>query len=223
MATDNGALPATATAVKIPSSMIEIPDLQINTFRLWLIGDAPLVVHRWSEKAKAQMRGVHGKKPMVGRAKRNPDEEYRESLYHHTEGRDERDPAVWDGESYGFPAVAFKNAAITAVTQLAGVTKVMMRGAFHVNLGDEVVQVHGSPVMREDMVGLPRGGTDLRYRGEFFPWSTELTIRVNTQVVSEEQVVSLYETAGFAVGVGEGRPERNGVWGLFHVARHGEE
>ncbi len=204
-------------------TLLVIPDLQINEFRVRLVGDAPLVVHRWSEKAKQQMREVQGKKAKKALPKRDPDEDYRESLYHYHEGRDMRDLAVWDGESYGFPAVAFKNAAITAVSQLSGVTKVFMRGAFHVNLGDEVVQVHGSPVMREDMVGLPRGGTDLRYRGEFFPWWTELDVRYNGQVVSEEQIVSLFETAGFAVGIGEGRPERNGVWGLFHVARHGEE
>ena len=40
--------------------------------------------------------------------------------------------------------------------------------------------------------------------------------------LSPEQMLNLFETAGFAVGVGEWRPERDGRNGLFHVARQGD-
>jgi hypothetical protein len=66
------------------------------------------------------------------------------------------------------------------------------------------------------------GTADLRYRGEFSPWKATLTVKYNANLMSAEQVVNLFETAGFAVGVGEWRPERDGPYGRFHVAKGSE-
>jgi hypothetical protein len=44
------------------------------------------------------------------------------------------------------------------------------------------------------------------------------TIQFNANVISAEQIVNLLTLAGFGVGVGEWRPERNGSFGRFHVA-----
>jgi hypothetical protein len=72
--------------------------------------------------------------------------------------------------------------------------------------------------MREDMVRVGMGSADLRYRGEFKEWKTTFSIRFNKNVLSIEQIVLLFNTAGFAIGVGEWRPEKNGSHGMFHVA-----
>ena len=45
-----------------------------------------------------------------------------------------------------------------------------------------------------------------------------MTIRHNARALTAEQIVNLINTGGFAVGVGEWRPEKNGQFGLFHVA-----
>ena len=39
---------------------------------------------------------------------------------------------------------------------------------------------------------------------------------------SVEQIVNLFNVAGFGIGVGEARPQKNGSWGMFHVATDGE-
>lgn len=44
----------------------------------------------------------------------------------------------------------------------------------------------------------------------------------NANVLSAEQVIGLFEAGGFGVGIGDWRPERDGVHGRFHVARTGE-
>lgn len=36
-------------------NQIELPPIELVTFQLRLVGDSPLIVHRWSEKAKKQM------------------------------------------------------------------------------------------------------------------------------------------------------------------------
>ncbi|HYF57310.1 MAG TPA: hypothetical protein VEA41_23885, partial [Salinarimonas sp.] len=59
--------------------------------------------------------------------------------------------------------------------------------------------------------------------GEFMPWAAILTVQHNANVLSAEQVTSLFEAGGFGVGVGDWRPEKDGVSGRFHVARSGEE
>jgi hypothetical protein len=101
-----------------------------------------------------------------------------------------------------------------------GVTKVEARGAFHIN--GETVTIEGAPSMREDMVRIARGTADIRYRGEFKEWRTSFVIRYNANILSLGQIVNLFNTAGFGIGVGEWRPQRDGSYGMFHVATEGE-
>jgi hypothetical protein len=76
--------------------------------------------------------------------------------------------------------------------------------------------------MREDTVRVGMGVADLRYRGEFDPWAAILPVQYNAGVMSAEQVVTLINLGGFASGVGEWRPQRNGIYGRFHVASAAE-
>jgi hypothetical protein len=43
-------------------------------------------------------------------------------------------------------------------------------------------------------------------------------VRFNANVLSAAQIVNLFNTAGFGVGIGEWRPEKDGQFGMFHVA-----
>jgi len=76
--------------------------------------------------------------------------------------------------------------------------------------------------MREDMVKVGMGMADIRYRGQYWPWHTTVRVRFNANVMSAEQILNLLNTAGFGVGIGEWRPERDGQFGLFHVATSDE-
>lgn len=185
------------------ATTISLPALNIQGMRITIVGDSPLVMHKWSEKAKQQMRDKQGKRAQLAKAAKVPHEECEAATYR-TE----------DGE-LAFPAIAFKKAAVTACSHVEGITKVLARGAFHV-MG-ELVEIEGEAKMREDMVRIAMGTADLRYRPEVFPWRCTLDIRYNANVISAEQVANLLNTAGFAVGIGEGRPERDLMWGLFHI------
>ena len=178
-------------------------DIQVMTINL--VGDSPLVVHKWSDKAKKMMLDKQMQKAEKGKkVAKDPEQDYRDSMYEHPDG------------GYGFPAVAFKAVAVSACSQIDGMTKVQARGAFHV-VGD-MVKVDGVPNMREDMVRVGMGTADIRYRGEFKKWKCKLTVRYNARSLSAERIINLFNIAGFAVGVGEYRPEKNGSWGMFSVA-----
>lgn len=94
------------------------------------------------------------------------------------------------------------------------------RGAFHIQ--GELVEIVGEPKPREDMVRVGMGTADIRYRAEFSPWKVRLSLSYNAGALSPEQIVNLFNIAGFGVGVGEWRPEKDGSYGRFHVAQEGE-
>lgn len=161
---------------------IEIPRIELGHLELTLIGDSPLISHRWSDKAKGMMLAKQMKKAKPGKEAKDPDQDYRESLYEHPEG------------GFGFPCVAFKAASVGACRFSDGIKMTEARGAFHV-VG-ELAKIEGDPSMREDMV----------------------RIDYNRAALSAEQIVNLFNIAGFGVGVGEWRPEKDGSYGRFHVA-----
>ncbi len=183
---------------------IELPRLNLQTMMVTLIGDSPLICHAWSQKAKQEMLDKQMKKAKQGRAAKDPEQDYKDSLYVHPEG------------GYGFPAVAFKAAAVDACSHIANMTKVEARGAFHIN--GELVKIQGRPTPREDMVKIAMGTADIRYRGEFKEWKCSFQLRYNANIINPEQILNLFNTAGFAIGIGEWRPQRDGSFGMFHVA-----
>lgn len=187
---------------------IEVPRIDVGHIELTLIGDSPLISHRWSDKAKKQMLDKQMKKAKEGKSAKDPERDYQESLYEHPEG------------GYGFPCVAFKAAAVGACRFSDGIKMTEARGAFHV-VG-ELAKIDGEPSMREDMVRVGMGTADIRYRGQFEKWSVRLLISYNKAALSPEQIVNLFNIAGFGVGIGEWRPEKDGSYGRFHVATQKE-
>lgn len=191
-------------ATKKPTSeVINLPRLNLQTINLRLVGDSALICHAWSEKARRQMLDKQMKKANVGKTAKDPEQDYIDSLYPHPDG------------GYGFPAVAFKAAAVDAASFVDGITKVQMRGAFHV-LGD-LLKIEGEPSPREDMVKIAMGTSDIRFRGEFKQWAVTVPVQFNANAISAEQIVNMFSVAGFACGVGEWRPQRDGSYGRFHV------
>lgn len=188
---------------------IEIPPIQIERFTVTLIGDSPLIMHKWSEKAKRQMLAKQMKIAQTAKEAKDPERDFLDCIY-----RDEQN-------DYAFPSVAFKNAAVSACRFTDGLKMTLVRGAFHI--AGEYVKIEGSePIPREDMVRVGMGTADIRYRAEFPGWRAQVNVSFNSQVLSVSQIVNLFNLAGFGVGIGEWRPEKDGQFGRFHVAMEGE-
>jgi hypothetical protein len=185
------------------STVIEVPPIEIKTYILRIVGDSPLICHAWSKKAKQEMLDKQMGKAKSKKEPKDPERDYQEAFYVTPDGK----PC--------FPAIAFKAAAVSAARQIEGLTMTFLRGAFH-TVG-EFVEIEGAPRMREDMVRVGMGTADIRYRPEFSTWAVKLTIRLNSRAMTLEQLVHLFNQAGFSVGVGEWRPEKDGNNGMFHV------
>lgn len=190
---------------------IVIPQIDLSVLSLTLEGISPLICHRFGTKARAMMLAKQKGEAQQAKEKKDPQKDFEESLY------------IENGK-YVFPVTAFKKAAISACTSLGKtvLSKTLASQSHHV-LGTWT-EIHGSkPVMREDIVRLQRTTADIRFRGEFHEWSVQVKILFNKRVITKDQIVNLYNLAGFAVGVGEWRPEKSGQSGMFKVVRASEE
>lgn len=210
------------------TELLEIRPIEIQKVKLRIVGDTPLIMHAWSEKAKrmmldAQMGLAKGKK----KEPKNPVEDFIRSMYWLTDMPEEMTEeafgeAISNGARFGFPVTAFKQAAISAAYRMGWAKdKVSLRGAFFID-GDEngMIEIHSdAPKMREDMVKVGMGTADIRYRGEFANWYADMTISYNMNGnYSLENIMNIINAGGYICGVGEWRPEKDGQYGQFHVA-----
>lgn len=187
---------------------ISISPIVKTTARIPLKGVSPLIMHKWSEKAKQIMLDTQqGKK--APKEHRNPQTDYEATIYH-TENGD-----------YGFPAIAFK-AAMVRAGKLLNIKMVDARQLISISgvPSDDGVYdlavISGEPRMREDMcrVGM---GTDLRYRAEFVDWATIVNVSFYDNLIDLSSIINLLQFAGDSVGIGEWRPEKDGDKGRFII------
>lgn len=82
---------------------IQINKIAAETIEVPIIGTSPLIMHRWSDKAKRQMLDAQQGKKNVKQI-RDPQADYESSMY-----RIATDDGV---DKYGFPVIAFKAATI---------------------------------------------------------------------------------------------------------------
>lgn len=214
-------------ANKKTQELVEIRPIEIKKVKIRIVGDTPLIMHAWSEKAKrmmleAQMGLAKGKKKEA----KNPVDDFIRSMYWLTQMPEDGTmesfgEAIANGARFGFPATSFKQAAVSAAYRMGWAKdKVSLRGAFFID-GDEngMVEIFSdTPNMREDMVKVGMGTADIRYRGEFHNWSAAVTISYNANgQYSLENILNIINAGGYICGVGEWRPEKDGQNGMFHV------
>lgn len=174
-----------------------------------ITGTAPLIVHRFDEKAKQMMLDAQQSKTRKKKEPKDPISCFELSRYRLADGAD------------GFPAVAFKSAMVDAARLFDGVKMTELRAALHVageGVGHLVRINSDEPRMREDTVRVGMGTADLRYRAEYWPWTAELSVTFLPGMISAESVLAIVDAGGLG-GIGEWRPSKakTGLFGTFEV------
>lgn len=220
---------------KKAQEIVEVKEFDIRTVDIRIRGTAPLISHKWSEKARKMILDTQTQETTITKKheKKIPARDFINSAYWLTPEPDgdtdeeciaNFEEAVNNGARWGFPATAFKQAAIMAASRNGLDMKgTQIRASFFIDGEgpDQLIEIKGCvPHIREDMVRV--GGmsktADIRHRAQFDDWYADLRIHYNAGgVVSLEQIVNLLNLAGFCGGVGEWRPERNGSYGTFRV------
>ena len=219
---------------------VSIRIFEQKSTKIRIVGDSPLIVHNWSEKAKKEMldtqTGVNKtkKKPC-----KMPFDDFAHALYWITPMPTEviKDPcngevreiiteelfdeAVKNGAKFGFPVMSFKLAGNSAAYRMGWVKNQMaLRGAYFLNSEyGELTAIEGdAPKIREDTVKVGMGSTDIRYRPIFKHWFCDLTLTINTGFgMTFDDLINVINAGGAGVGVGEWRPEKDGIYGRYHV------
>lgn len=196
---------------------IKAPNFQTAEFRIK--GDAPLVVHKFSTKARQQIKDAQesGNRAKSKRVREPKDFNalYEACRYRSKEG--------WDG----VPAAAFRKAMISAckvtgyVMTRAKLSIFIVADGYDKECGTPLVRIHGTPQKHEDYVRLETGVTDIRIRPMWREWKSVLRVKYDADMLNEVDISNLVMRAGVQVGIVEGRPDsKNSAgcgWGTFIV------
>lgn len=183
---------------------------------------APLVINRFSEKARQQIAdrqklgdaaaGAMGKK----RQPKDFEELFNLAKHISTEG--------W----YGIHAAAFRNGMI-ACCRLAGLKMTEGKMSFFIEAdgygtdGAPLVRIYSDtePEMYEAMVRINNTTCDVRVRPMWKKWSAKVRVRYPGNMYTPQQITKLMDLVGTCNGVGEGRPNsKMGAgtgFGLFYL------
>lgn len=203
-----------------PQENVTIKAPSIRTAKFKIIGTAPYVQLRFSQKAINQMMEKHALGSQANKKKakeaRNFDEDFRQAQHVSTEG--------WAG----IPASAFRNGLISACRlvgfkmTLAKLSLFVSEDGFDMVDAVPLIKIEGNP---EPLIMHARNATgvcDIRVRAKFWPWSADLTIQFDRDQFTTQDVANLLLRVGQQVGIGEGRPDSKmsaGMgWGTFTLA-----
>jgi len=223
-----------ATATKKSTGVIEIKPVEIKTIKVRIRGTAPLIMHKWSEKAKRMILDKQTKETKTKtRDLKVPFADFISSAYWMTEeptGNTDEEceenfmKAVENGARWGFPVTAIKQATASASAYNdIGIPKTKIRAAFFLEGEgpDMLAEVKGCvPHIREDMVRLAATGSpaDIRHRAQFDDWYMDLKLAYNANgPLTIEQIINLLNLGGLTCGIGEWRPEKDGSYGTYQV------
>ena len=193
----------------------EIDILVINKGRIAfaLMGNAPLICNRMSEKAKRELLLPHGRLSAAekkSRLKHNPLEEYQASPY---TDRNPKGPTLIQ-----MLASSFKGAMKTAALDLPGASKAQISRLVW-TIGDRVA-IYGVPQLfmsvtrSADMNKTP----DVRTRAILPRWAAYVEVAFATPILKEVAVQNLMGAAGLMQGVGDWRAGKgSGSYGTFDV------
>lgn len=185
------------------AEQIIIKPLNFETIVIPIIGTAPYMQLRFSEKAQTAMRKkMEAGSTVRSRNKdaRNFDADYEAAKYLTAGGR------------YGIPAPAFRNAAIDTC-RLVGFPMTKAKCSIFIVADDidaidgtPLVHIDGEPEPSEMTVRNATGVADIRVRALWRTWGARLTVRFDADQFRTQDVVNLFARAGEQIGVGEGRP-----------------
>ena len=184
--------------------MITPPKMEVVHIRI--VGDSPLVINKFSAKAKAEMIANQeaGSSAKTKKKHESKDFEATGNAARHVSSEG------WDG----IHAAAFRNAAISAC-RAAGFVMTKAKLAIFVeadgydreDLTPLVRLTSGEPEIITSPCRNATGVIDLRPRPHYFPWAATVRVRHDADILSTTDVCNLFARVGCQVGIGEGRPD----------------
>lgn len=203
---------------------ISAPNIQQATFKI--IGISPLVIHRFSQKAKQGMLNKIAEGSTAGSKKRkyeptNTDDVCNAARYISKEG--------WDGFN-----VSSIRCALISACRLVGFKMTLAKLSIFVEADGRdkaepefgLVRIYGKHRKTEMIARVETGQAYVTVRPSYDEWYSIIKVRYDGDQFKATDIANLLARAGQQVGIGEGRPDSKNScgmgWGQFRLAEKGE-
>ena len=201
---------------------VEISAPKMRTVNFKIEGTAPLVMNKFSHKAKEQMMKIMEAGSQSKKGSKREANDFNECYESATYRNGSRKGWI------GLPATAIRSAMVRACS-LVGFTMTHAKLGLFIEAdgvdfedGTPLIKLNGEPRKLEAKVRNDNGGADIRIRPMFEKWDAAVRIRYDEDMFSSADVANLLLRVGLQVGLLEGRPSSTkscGMgWGLFKIA-----
>ena len=197
---------------KATKEVVTVSAPKIRSIKVKLVGTAPYMQARFSQKAMNAMMDKMTGKTKAGSKKareaRDFEDDYKQAMHISTDG--------W----IGIPASSLRAALISAC-RLVGFQMTRAKLSVFVPAegfdkvdGSPLFRIYGDPERNEAPVRNATGVFDIRIRPLWRTWYAEPIIQFDEDQFSLEDMLNLLRRAGLQVGLGEGRPDSRSSAGL---------
>jgi hypothetical protein len=211
--------------VKTKQEVVTISAPRIKAVKVKLVGNAPYMQARFSQKAMlammSKMDGTTKAGSKKAREARNFEEDFKNAQHISVEG--------WNG----IPASSLRAALISACRLVnfqmtrAKLSIFVEAEGFDKVDGSPLIKIYGTPERNDAPVRNATGVFDIRVRPLWREWYCEPVVRFDEEQFSLEDMLNLLRRVGLQVGLGEGRPDSRSSAGLgfgtFDVVSPDEE
>lgn len=209
------------------SKVFQISNIDIQGMMVQIVGTTALITSHFSDSVIESIENKQQGKASEPKKPRNPEIEFRLSLYPMDKTFDpyntKQDLSKF---VFGFPAIGIKRAIVNAGSRFTKAKATELNGL--VDISGDLLPIFtkkstpekpkpATPIMKTDRVVLQGKTSSLAYRAQFLEWSMFVPVEYNSSLISAEQVLKLFQHAGFGVGIGAWRPEKKGIYGRFSI------
>jgi hypothetical protein len=203
------------------SKSVEITAPKMEIIEIEVKGTAPLVVNKFSQKAREQMKA----KQEAGKRRATKAKDAKDFQQCFNDARHIAEKG-WDG----VPAATFRKAMVDAC-RLVGFPMTKAKIGFMVEAegidrdeGTGLVKIisDDEPEYSELLVRNETGVADIRPRPMWRKWGAKVRIKYDSDMFTAEDMCNLLLRAGVQCGICEGRPssKSGGMgWGLFEIVQ----
>lgn len=194
------------------SRPVKVTPLKIDRFVIPIIGLSDLITNCIGPEVRKTLKGgLNEGEIQPEKEDRDPQKEFQNSIYRMSE-------TDW---SPAFPGIGIRKALIVAAKRMgAGVgTKV----AANVFVDDEMIAILDRLPKKDQATirmeqGGKSGGLAVSNRARFERgWRMRVWVSFNASMFTRNEIVNLFEAAGFGIGIGCRRPELEGTNGRWMV------
>ena len=183
---------------------IKMPEIQLNTVVVEIIGKTPLLMDRFPESAMDEILAKQtGLSKSSKRKIRDTKLETKNAVHMTSSGK------------IGYPVAGFKRGMMESTSFVGDkfFSKKLVSGAVKiVNAEDGLIPI----TFKKQDVLQHNVGSNIKFTPQFHNWGCKLEIQYDANNISPTDIVTLINYAGFYVGVGSWRPKcRDGGSGEF--------